>query len=393
MRKNEFMTPRERVVNTIHFKEVDVLPWYESFPPDTVIRWFSEGLPAHKTQKIEWKIRFARIIMNHPVFGDHDLYSFFGITNLWGLRVPVDEGPIPRFKQVKITETERYEEYLMETGARARRFKNTYWGYTMPQFIEFPVKDKKSWEQYKARLDPHDPRRYPLDWDKDSYIKIFEEFQEGSTMLGITGFYGFGAELMGIQDFNISFYKNPDLIHEMASYWEYFTIERLRDAVETLKDRIDMVYWWEDMAERHGPNISPKLYREFLYPHYKRVIDFLKKNHIDRVMMDSDGNTLPILNLAIEVGITGHWPLEVNAGMDVRILRKMFGRKLFLAGNLDKREIAKGGEAMRKEVDSKLLFMKESGGYIAGLDHVVPIDISLERFKEYADYLKKQLVY
>jgi len=391
MKEPETMTPRERVVNAIHFKKVDALPWYESYYTDAVLRWLSEGLPAHKTMKIEWKLRPGRIMINYPMFAGFDLYSFFGTTNLWGLVVPVDEGPIPRFKQMKIGETERYEEYIMETGAIARRLKTKYWGYTMPQFVDFPVKDMKTWEHYKKRLNPEDPRRYPADWEKDAYIKIFEEYQEGSTRLGITGFYGFGAELMGIPNFNLAFYKNPELISEMVSYWEYFTIERIRDAVETLKDRIDMVFWWEDMASKHGPNISPKLYKEFLLPHYKKVTEFLNKCKINRILMDSDGNLNPILDLVIEAGITGTWPLEVNSGMDVREVRKKYGNKLFLGGNLDKREIAKGGEALRNEIDSKLPVMKQSSGYIAGLDHTVPLDIGLERFKEYADYLKKNL--
>jgi hypothetical protein len=109
-------------------------------------------------------------------------------------------------------------------------------------------------------------------------------------------------------------------------------------------------------------------------------------------MLDSDGNTQAILDLAIEAGITGHWPLEVNSGMDVRALRKHYGKKLFLAGNLDKREIAKGGEAMRKEIDSKLPLMKETGGYVAGLDHLVHVEFTLDRFREYAAYLKQKLV-
>jgi len=196
---------------------------------------------------------------------------------------------------------------------------------------------------------------------------------------------------MGIPNFNLAFYKDPELIQDMISHWEYFTIESTREAVETLRDRIDMIFWWEDMAERHGPNISPKLYREFLLPHYKRVTAFLNKNKIHRIMMDSDGNTRPILDLVIEAGITGHWPLEVNSGMDAPALRKQYGKKLFLVGNLDKREIAKGGEAMRKEIDSKLPVMKEASGYIAGLDHLVHVEFTFQRFKEYADYLKTKL--
>ncbi len=385
------MTPRERIRNVIRFKKVDVTPWYESFAIDTILRWLSEGLPILDVAKIEWKFRPARNFLNWPDLSGFDLYSYFGVSNLRGLIVPVDGGPIPRFKQRKIGETERYQEYIMESGAIARKIKSAYSGYSMPQFTEFPVEDKKTWEQYKERLNPEDPRRYLMDWEKDPYLKLFEQFQGGSTMLYLTGFYGFGAELMGIPNFNLAFYKNPDLIHDMASFWEYFNIERTREAVETLKDQIDIVFWWEDLASKHGPNISPKLYREFLLPHYKRVIQFLNKNNITQVMMDSDGNLHPLLDLIIEAGITGLWPLEVNSGMDVHTIREKCGNRLFLAGNIDKRKVAQGGQTMQKEVDTKLVVMKETGGYIPGMDHVVPLDVSYTRFIEYTNYVKNRL--
>lgn len=390
------MTPRERIRNAMDFKDVDAIPWVESFYEETLMKFFSEGLPANEIAVVEWVMSMDGLqILNWPKFMGFDPYSYFGCSTFWGRAVPVDIGPIPRFKQRKIWENARHEEYIMETGARSRRLKKgvtkTAW-YTMPLFYEFPVKDKKSWEQYKVRLNPEDPRRYPKDWEEDGYLQFLDEYEKGPVMLSITGFYAFGAELMGIPNFNVAFYKDPELVEDMLSHWEYFTIESVRQAVETLKDRIDMVFWWEDMAEKHGPNISPKLYREFLLPHYKKAIGFLNNNKICRIMMDSDGNTQAILDLAIEAGITGHWPLEVNSGMDVRSLRKRYGKKLFLAGNLDKREIAKGGEAMRKEIDSKLPLMKETGGYVAGLDHLVHVEFTLDRFREYAAYLKQKLI-
>ena len=36
--------------------------------------------------------------------------------------------------------------------------------------------------------------------------------------------------------------------------------------------------------------------------------------------------------------------------------------------------------------------MKEIGGYLAGLDHVVHVEFSLEKFKEYSNYLKQKLL-
>lgn len=387
------MTPRERFKAAVRFRKPDALPWLESFYDETVVKWFKEGLPAERVTVIEWAIgRQGTMLANWPTVMGFDPYSYFGCQSFYGCLVPVDIGPIPRFKLRVINETDRYVDILTETGAIARRLKGArYTWYSMPMFLEFPVKDRESWEEYKKRLDPKDPRRYPKDWDKEAYVTAFEEYQKGPTVLRFNGFYGFGAELMGIPAFNLAFYKDPELVRDMAEYWEYFTVEAIRDAVETLKDRIDLVYWWEDMADRHGPCISPKLYKEFLLPHYKNVTSFLRKNKIDRIMMDSDGNVKPILDLAIEAGITGLWPLEVNAGMDAREVRRRYGEKLFVMGNLDKRELAKGGEAMRREVDSKVPALKEMGGYVPGADHLIHVEFSLEAFREYANYLKQLL--
>jgi len=390
----KMMTPRERIKAVIHFKKPDVLPWIESFYGETLVGWFREGLPADEVTVIEWEMSWSGLLLNWPRVMGFDPYSYFGCYSLFSCVVPLDGGPIPRFKQMVIKENGKYAELLTETGAVLRRFKKAeYTWYSMPMFVDFPVKDRKSWEAYKKRLNPKDLRRYPKDWSKNDYIEVFEDYQAGNTAITFNGFYGFGAQIMGIPTFNVMFYKNPELMHEMAEYWEYFTIETIRDAVETLKDRIDMVYWWEDMADKHGPCISPKLYKEFLLPHYKKVTDFLKKNKIDRILMDSDGNLNPLLDLIIEAEITGLWPLEVNSGMDAVSLKKKYGNKLFLAGNLDKRELAKGGEAMRREVDSKVPVLKEMGGYIPGVDHLVHVEFTLQKFEEYTEYLKKHLPY
>jgi hypothetical protein len=53
--------------------------------------------------------------------------------------------------------------------------------------------------------------------------------------------------------------------------------------------------------------------------------------------------------------------------------------------------LAKGEEAMMREVDSKVPVLKEMGGYIPGADHAIPTELTLERFKEYAEYIKRFL--
>lgn len=393
MGENGMMTPRERIKAVINFRKPDVLPWIELFYHETLLRWFKQGLSVDKILVVEWIVS-GRLLENWPSVLGFDPYSHFGCQHMFGCCVPVDVGPIPRYKQRVIRQDNRYEELITETGAIAKRLKSAEnkW-YSMPMFTEFPVKDRKTWQSYKRRLNPEDPRRYPKDWHEDDYLRAFEDYEAGNTLQTLTGFYGFGAQLMGIENFNMLYYRDLELMHEMIEHWEYFTIEALRNAVETLKNRVDMVYWWEDMAERHGPCISPKIFKEVFLPHYKSVVSFFRKNKIDRIMIDSDGNLNPMLDLFVEAGITGLWPLEVNSHMNAVEIRKEFGNNLFLIGNLDKQELAKGGEAMRLECDSKIPTLKELGGYIPGVDHLVHVEFTLQKFAEYAEHLKKYLPY
>jgi len=388
-------TPRERFRAVIHFRKPDVLPWIENVYDETMLAWLRQGLPPERVTVIEWEMgRGGTALANMATLKGFDPYSYLGCQSLYGSLLQVDVGPLPRYKQRLLNETDRHREFITETGAKARRSKTAkYSWYSMPMFVDFPVKDRETWYEYRERLNPKDPRRYPKDWDPEAYAQAFETYQDGNTMLRFNGFYGFGAEIMGIPTFNLMFYKDPELMQDMIEYWEYFTVETIRLAVETLKDRIDVVYWWEDMAERHGPCVSPKLFKEFFLPHYKRVTGFLAKNKIDRILMDSDGNISPLLDLIVESGINGLWPLEVNAGMDALAIKRKYGDRMFLIGNLDKVELAKGGEAMKKEVDSKVPALKDMGGYIPGADHVIPVEMTLERFKEYAEYIRKLLPY
>ena len=76
--------------------------------------------------------------------------------------------------------------------------------------------------------------------------------------------------------------------------------------------------------------------------------------------------------------------------MDVVKVRQTYGHNLVIMGGIDKRVIAKGGTALRSEVD-RVMPLVEDGGYIPELDHSVPPDISWSVFCEYMDYLKHRL--
>jgi uroporphyrinogen-III decarboxylase len=139
---------------------------------------------------------------------------------------------------------------------------------------------------------------------------------------------------------------------------------------------------FEDMCYNSGPLISPSHFREFLMPSYKRFVAFLKDHTVRHVMVDSDGNVWKLIPLMVECGVTGMWPLEVQAGMNVVDVRQSFPA-FRMWGGLDKRILAGTRADIDREIDTKLPAILPLGGYIPTIDHLIPPDCTWENFRYY----------
>ena len=182
------------------------------------------------------------------------------------------------------------------------------------------------------------------------------------------------------------FYDDPKLVEDMMDQVLELNMGILQRVVKDL--RIDFIRFWEDMAYKTGPLISPDMVKKFMIPRYKIITDFLHSHDIDIIHIDSDGNINELIPLWLEVGINFPWPLEVAAGMDAVALRRKYGKDLILSGNIDKRVFAKGKGAIREEVMSKVPFLLDTGGYFPGLDHAIPPDISFTDFRYFINLLR-----
>lgn len=361
-RRWALLDARERFRRVMHFEGADRLPFCEflGYWGETVNRWYGEGLPRGMS-----------------------VQDYFGFDNVRE-RVPVDFGPIPSFIPRVLSEDERYRVEVDEMGITKRALKTNT---TIPSFIDFPVKGREDWEGMKRRFDPKDSRRYPKTWSPELFD--YYETVDHPVSLHLNGFFGQARHFMGLQNLLVAFYRDPELVHDMMNFWADFLVEAAREAVE--KVRIDYVTIWEDMAYRRGPHISPRLFREFMLPCYRKVTGFVRGHGIDTVMVDTDGNHEALTPLFLEGGVNCLYPLEVQAGMDAVALRERYGRRLLLIGNIDKRALAQGGTAIEREVESKLRPLREGGGYIPSVDHCVPADVSLQNYSRYISILKKHL--
>jgi hypothetical protein len=383
-------TSRERYFDTCEFKEVDKkwVRWGSFVWPETEKNWRKQGYDGTPLDEV------------------------FGLDRLD--RVDPYYGPMPEFTHEVIEEDKETVTYINEEGILMKEFKG-HADTSMPQFLKFPVETREDYEKFKKeRLQLAPELRFPESWKQQ-----VEKGGRSQTTVGVSiaqsagdtierhdgeqreevyprlcwadrwgGFFGPLRNLFGVEGLCIAFYEQPELIEEIMDDRADAIIEITK---ETLKYTDFETFWyWEDMAYKNGPLVSPELFRKFALPRYKRVNEWLKKQGIKHIGLDSDGNVWKLIPIWIDAGIDTLWPFEVQAGMDVNAVRKEFGSSFMMFGGIDKKEIAKGGEKLRAEVD-RIMPAVEKGGYIPELDHSVHPDIDWPTFCDYLDYLSKRL--
>lgn len=345
------MTSRERIIACVQGKKADRVPFVIRWGPwaDTHRQWKEEGME-----------------------NDNDWYALFGFDTL-SIGTGVNFGICPPFEHKILADEGDKIVFRDEHGVVKRdRKSNT----TMPEFLEYPVKDRKTWEEHKWRFDPDTPERFPADWDERA--KRLKD-SEDIVSVGIYpyGFYGGVRTMMGVEESLIACGLEPELIDDINKHFCNLWYKLWSRVFE--ETRVDEIAMWEDMAGNHGSLISPEMFRRFLTPYYRKLTDLGRKHDVEVVSVDSDGFIHELTGLFLEAGVNAPLPYEVQAGNDIPYLLKKYPN-LCAMGGMDKRAMAKDKAAMDAEID-RVKSMIPLGRYIPFLDHLIPADVSWENYQ------------
>ncbi len=382
------MTPtsRERFRGICHFERPGdlmlVTPYFHDFWTETLDEWVKQGAPEEMRQS---RFRGEYFQLNHiRMLREINLGMFMDKTIDVG-GVPYVYGIPPVQPQYETTILEEDEEMVVLVNAGGQKIRaSKKHPEKMPMYLDFPVKDRASWEQYKKRLDPATLERWPTDWD--GYVKRMNSKDE-PVMLNVGGLFGYLREWMGVEPLLYLLYDDPNLVEDMMEHMVYLQTEIVSRVLADIK--VDFAMYWEDMCFKTGPLISPKMFKRFMVPRYKKVTEMLRDAGVDAIFVDSDGNLSHLIPLWLEAGINGFWPLECAAGNDAVALRKQYGKDILLAGNIDKRAFLKGEAVLREEVMAKVPSLLEAGGYFPSLDHLVPPDVTFSMYRCFINLLRE----
>ena len=385
------MNSREKFLSVMRMQDGDYsgveIPKVEfGYWAGTIRRWFKEGLP--KVAPVPDNISDGIAIMaNKNIYGEMEKAGDVNVQPVFNLdqhltKFPVDYSPM--FKKEIISKDDENIIYKDEYGVTNKTTVNMT---SLPMELDNPVKDWKSWLEYKQyySLDTI-PKRLPPDWDN---IVAKLKNRDFPIRLGGTngGFLGFPRQIMGITRYMMALIDDPKLIHDINSTFCDFLIAYYGKICQDVE--IDCILIWEDMAYKSGSLISPAHYREFLTPYYKKMVNFAKEVGVDIIITDSDGYVEDLIPLIVETGVTGMYPFERAAGNDLLRIRKAFP-DFQIMGGFDKRTMFnEGGKAA---IDKELEIIKEmlkKGRYIPHTDHFVSQDCTFENFTYYRNRLNE----
>ncbi|MEE9610034.1 MAG: uroporphyrinogen decarboxylase family protein, partial [Desulfatiglandales bacterium] len=236
---------------------------------------------------------------------------------------------VPPFERKIVEEDERHRVEITFGGEMVRVSREHPW--RMPEYLDHPVKDRATWKEYKWRLDPTTPERWPRE-DWGAFVERMNSMDAPVCLL-LGGFFGTLRSMMGLEPLLFLFYDDPGLVEEMMDVMVDLEMGVAKKVFESgLK--VDMIRFWEDMAYKSGPMISPEMFRRFMTPRYRKLCDYVRSQGVDLLHIDTDGNFEKLIDPWLEVGVSFHWPLEVAAGMDAVALRKKYSKELILGGNI-----------------------------------------------------------
>jgi len=411
------MNTRERFLEVMHHFNPDVpsLKWEFGYWGGTVNNWYRTGLPRVNPAAIpdgyttisssiytrSWTCKNKYVAegaypdgyaimgggLYWPTQGfalDRDVKDYFGMDQTQQL-VDLNLFFYPMFELEVMEEDEEHLKYRDLDGVVRVFLKESA---TMPSGWEWPIRDRKSWEQLKEeRIHFSDIRkRLPEHWDE--WVLAYKNRDYPLGLGGYPlGFFGTLAHLIGYEHLFYMYYDDPELVHDILDTFTNLWIAVFSEVLAEVE--IDHMQIWEDISFGKGAMISDSVIKEFMVPYYKRMTKFLKANGVDLIFVDTDGDCMSIIPLFVEAGVTGMFPFEAACGMDIVKVRKQFPQ-LALMGGIPKSEIGLG----RKRIDEILEPVRKvlkSGGFIPFGDHFIPPDVDWKDFKYYRNKLNAMI--
>lgn len=308
-------------------------------------------------------------------------------------RVPVCEFTVNDFVIHQIRETCSYEDFIdmvdldavavrQPLASKAKLSENTYVDGWKTQYTDtgehalietvFPISSKEEFLTFR----PPDPRQDARLIQLRRLVRRFKS--KRAIVFTISDSFSRPRKLMGMEALLTAYAEPPDFLQDLIDMTVEYQMRLLELAIA---EGAEVIFSADDYAGNFGPIMSPRHFEKYVLPGLLRVV---RRTHELGALYikHSDGNLWPILEMILDTGIDGLNPIDPSAGMDIVEVKKRFGDRVCLIGNVDCRHTL--CSATREEVEEEVKYLianiAPGGGYILSSSNSIHSGVNPSNF-------------
>ena len=276
---------------------------------------------------------------------------------------------------------------------KAIYFEQTYYPFADDDDDPRRIRDVFSESMWTAIASPPGPEADTIEKLRDGAVRLRKRTDRA--IIGL-----FGGNLLETGQFlyrNDNFFMllagEPEKAHAFLDALVEMHLENLGRFLGVVGSNIDVIVFGDDLGMQTGPQISPKMYREFFKPRHAVMWARAKELAPVKVMLHCCGGVRELLPDLIEAGLDAINPVQISCqGMDAAGLKRDFGRDLvFWGGGCDTRHVLPNGspDEVRAHVREQLAAWKGGGGFVFQQVHNIMANVPPENIVAMFDTVRR----
>jgi uroporphyrinogen decarboxylase len=258
-------------------------------------------------------------------------------------------------------------------GIRSVHLKASHGSYDM--HVHNPVWDAESVED----LDKHD-WPWPDIFDYSVMKAQRDAWDDYYVMYEGADLFTRPCILRNMENVMLDMATRPEMVHALLERFTTFYCEDVNRAFEAAGGRIDLYCEWSDYGTQRGLMLSIPMFREFVAPYLRRLIDTVHTGGA-KFMLHSCGAIRELIPDFLELGVDVLDPIQVAAaGMEPGPLKRDFGDRLAFHGGVCTQHTLPFGtpDDVREAVRDRVATLGKGGGYILASSHDISADTPTE---------------
>lgn len=201
-----------------------------------------------------------------------------------------------------------------------------------------------------------DIEAYPWpDANRSDFSHIYEQIDQHQDKAVFTGmwcpFFHNLADFFGMENLFVQMYENPAVVECAAEHMVDYYVQMNEKFFDGLGDRADVMFFGNDFGTQRDLILSPEMFRKFVLPGFKRIIEVGKK-YGKLCLLHSCGSIYRIIPDLNDAGVDAIHPIQAQAaGMSAKELAQ-YKNHLAFVGGIDAQSffVHATPEEIRKEV-------------------------------------------